>query len=370
MSSPKPLRLVMHIGPHKTATTYMQSNFKHHADALRQRGWLYPAIGERVGSAHHDLSDQGSQFVHRKGPRYDDFRRVIDKADAEGLNVLLSSEGFRKWKPAHFQAVQEVIGERKLHLVYALRDPLDMFYSFWAQKVKTGMVLSLPERMEKHFPDPMHSHLLNPLVEIEPLVKKTSADLTILLYDEMRRRKLDIYTVFMETVLGIGDLPPAERPSSNERLPIEMTEFIRLLSVENEGFGGRGRLHMGDAVRYFFSPEEKAEILRVMELAAPRARRVEEISRESPEFLAVESRLVERLGTYMYPLPDDGRLFSRDPARWVHYDQAELRAVPEVAAVLTKARRKTRSSSPAIVIANLTKRLIIQGRAIRKRFRI
>lgn len=370
MSSGKPRRLVMHIGPHKTATTYMQSNFKHHADGLRQRGWLYPAIGERVGSAHHDLSDQGSQFVRRAGPRYEDFRRVIAKADAEELDVLLSSEGFRKWKPAHFQAIQDVIGARKLHLVYALRDPLDMFYSFWAQKVKTGMVLSLPERMEKHFPDPMRSHLLNPLVEIEPLVRNTTADLTILLYDELRRRKLDIYSVFMEEVLGIRDLPPAERPSSNERLPIEMTEFIRLLSVENEAFGGRGRLHMGDAIRYLFSAEEKAEVLRVMAVAAPTARRIEEIPRENRDFVAVENRLVEKLGSRMYPPPEDGRLFSREPARWVHYDQAELRKVPDVAAFLEKARRKTRSNNPAVIAANLTKSLIIRGRAIRKLFRI
>jgi hypothetical protein len=362
-------RLVVHIGPHKTGSTYLQENFTRQAAELRKRGWLYPAIGERVSIAHHDFSDARKQCQAGAGATYDDFRRVLAKADQQGLNLLLSSEGFQKWRPAHFAALKKAADDRPLQLVYMLRDPLDKFYSLWAQLVRSGLTRSLPERMAEHFSDPQNSRLLNPLVEIQPVFEDKSFDYTVLLYDELRRQNRDIYAFFLEAVLGIEDLPPPPNQSSNERLPIEMTEFIRLLSLESgyrRGREQRGVLNIGSVIKFVFKDRQRQEIVETMDRFGAPARRTIEILRTTPEYLGLQEKMVALLGANMLPPPPADGLFSREPTRWAHYDAAVLKEIPEVQGALAKAMHKLRPNNPVLAAANFGKRLVRQWRTLRK----
>lgn len=372
MKQDKPLRLVMHIGPHKTATTYMQANFHHNANRLRERGWLYPAIGERVGIAHHDLSDHEAQFLKRDGAAYSDFLKVLQNADREGLNILLSSEGFRRWKKEHFQAVAEMIGNRSLQLVYTLRDPLDTIYSLWAQKAGMGSAPSLPQWMEKPLRNPLRAPYLNPLREIRPVLALPGVDYKVLLYEEIRRQKLDIFAYFLETALDIHDLK-ATKPSTNERLPIEMTEFIRLLAKDSRFPTGKSNsrkaLHIGQVVRYLFTPEEKARIVDAIASDGASARRTLVLQRESEDFRTVEARLLSTLRERMHPRPAGDRIFARHAAEFAYYDEEELRRVPAVQELLQTALQKTRKTYPPLAAMNIGKRMLVKWRKLRKRVR-
>ncbi|MDR6756156.1 hypothetical protein J2Y48_001446 [Mycoplana sp. BE70] len=372
MKQDKPLRLVMHIGPHKTATTYMQANFHHNADRLRERGWLYPVIGERVGTAHHDLSDHEDQFLQREGAAYSDFLKVLQKADRDGLDILLSSEGFRRWKKQHFQAVAEIIGNRSLQLVYTLRDPLDTIYSLWAQKAGMGSAPSLPQWMERPLRNPLRAIYLNPLREIRPVLALPGVDYRVLLYEEIRRQKLDIFTYFLETMLDIHDLK-ATKPSVNERLPIEMTEFIRLLAKESRFPTGkpnsRKALHIGQVMRYLFTPEEKARIVDTMASEGASARRTLAVPRQSEDFRTVETRLLNTLRKHMHPQPAGDRIFGDHTAEFVYYDDEELRRIPAVQDLLQTALKKTRKTYPPLTAMNIGKRALVEWRKLRKRVR-
>lgn len=373
MKQESPPRLVMHIGPHKTATTYMQANFHHNAEKLLERGWLYPAIGERVGIAHHDLSDQESQFVNRKGKAYEDFVKVIGTADRKGLDVLLSSEGFRTWKKESFQAIQEIIGARRLHLVYVLRDPLDTIYSFWAQKASMGSAPSLPTWMDRPLRNPSRATYMNPLREIRPVLDLPGIDYTVLLYEEIRRRKLDIYAYFLQTVLDIHDIT-ATQPSANERLPIELTEFIRLLK-QDSGYptgrtNSRRALHIGQVMRFLFTAEEKDKIVETIATCGASARRTLTLSRETRYFRGFEKRLLTTLGERMHPLPEGESIFVQTPAVFTYYDEDELRRIPAVQDLLKSAIRKTKGNYPPLAAMNMGKRLLVKWRKIKKRVRI
>ncbi|WP_170115750.1 sulfotransferase domain-containing protein [Mycoplana dimorpha] len=372
MNQNKPLRLVMHVGPHKTATTYLQANFHHNAEPLLQRGWLYPAIGERVGIAHHDLSDRPDQFLRRDGSAYRDFLMVMQRADREGLNVLLSSEGFRRWRKPHFQAISALIGDRSLHVVYTLRDPLDTFYSFWAQKAGMGSAPSLPKWMERPLRNPSRTAYLNPLREISPVLSLPGVDYKVLLYDEIRKRQLDIYSYFLQIALDIHDLQPTQQPT-NQRLPIELTEFIRLLSKES-GFptgksNSRKALHIGQAMHYLFSPEEKARIVATMASSGAPARRSLTVPRQSDEFRTIEKRLLAVLRERMHPRPDSDSIFAPGTATFAYYDDEELRKVPAVQELLQSALRRTRTTYPPLAALNMGKRLLVTWRSLRKRVR-
>lgn len=372
MKPDRPLRLVMHIGPHKTATTYMQANFHDNADELLKHGWLYPAIGERVGIAHHDLSDHEDQFVTRKGPAYADFMKVLQRADREGLNILLSSEGFRRWKKRHFQAIGDIIGGRRLTVVYTLRDPLDTIYSFWAQKAGMGSAPSLPTWMDKPLRSPVRATFMNPLREIRPVAELPGVDYKVLLYEEIRRQEIDIYAYFLEVALGIVDLK-ATKPSTNERLPIELTEFIRLLAKESSFPTGKANsrraVHIGLVMRFLFKPEEKARIIETMAKAGSPARRTLSLPRKSRRFTAIERRLLLVLRERMYPRPAGKTLFGRRVATFTYYDDEALREIPEIRALLQAALKKTKKTYPPLAALNMGKRLLVGWRRIRKRVR-
>lgn len=370
MKQGKSLRLVMHIGPHKTATTYLQANFHANAEPLLERGWLYPAIGERVGTAHHDLADHEEQFLQRDGDAYRDFLKTLQKADDTGLDVLLSSEGFRRWKAKHFRAITEIIGKRSLHVVYTLRDPLDSIYSMWAQKASMGPEPSLPEWTERLLRNPLRSNYMNPLIEIRPVLSLPGVGYTVLLYDEIRRQNLDIYSYFLQAALGIDDLT-ATIPSANERLPIELTEFIRLLAKKSRLPTGRANsrkaVHIGQAVKFLFSLQEKQRIVDTIRDAGTGARRTMTVPRQSESFRTVERRLLRVLREHMHPHPEGNRIFLRRPAEWTYYDEEELLKIPEVQELMRSALAKTRSTYPPLAALNLGKRVLVNWRKLKKK---
>ncbi|HVV92000.1 MAG TPA: hypothetical protein VHD15_01150 [Hyphomicrobiales bacterium] len=366
----RPLRLVVHVGPHKTGTTYLQSNFSRRAAELRARGWLYPALGERIASAQHDLAESGAAFLAGQGRAVDEFRRVLGRADAEGLNLLLSSEGFRRWRPVHYDALAALIGPRRLHFAYTLRDPLDRLHSAWAQRVKAGAIESLPQWIERHRTAPPRWSRLDPLTELRPLLARADATCTVLRYDALRDMGRDLFVHFLDAVLGLGGIAPARR-SANERLPVELTEFLRLLAIESGHAKGdrRRAVDPGFVLSHLFRSGEKQAIVAAMQGAAG-ARRTLEVARATPQSLAVEARLIARAGRLMSPPPSDGTLFSREPVRWTYYDAAALKESPEVAVLLAAALRRSRPTNPAVIAANLGKRTLIGWRMVRKRFRV
>ncbi|HEY0291180.1 MAG TPA: hypothetical protein VGC51_02420 [Hansschlegelia sp.] len=357
--------LLLHVGPHKTATTYLQSNFYGNRAALLERGWLYPKLGERVRIGHHDIADRPSDLLRKSGPAHDDLRRLADEA-VRGANILLSSEGFRRWRPAHYDALKEIFAPRELRLCYVIRDPMSVLHALWAQTVSLGGTETLPSWIETHRLRGRRSRILNPMIEIGSIVRRPETPCTFLLYDEIARRGLDIFRVFTEEALGAPAIAPRPSAPANKRPPAEMTEFIRLLSMRSPHIGEDGGLHAGEAVRYLLSEPERRTIVETIRRDGAAARRTIEISRQTPGYLALERDLIETLGPAMRPQPERGKIFLSEPEAWTWYDDT-LPGVPSVAALLTKAERKTRPGGVGMTIANETKRLLRLGRRVRKR---
>ena len=65
--APNGLRLVMHIGPPKTATSYLQQQFVALRGDLAKRGWLFPETGSAGNGAHHHLAYFAAKFLDADG---------------------------------------------------------------------------------------------------------------------------------------------------------------------------------------------------------------------------------------------------------------------------------------------------------------
>jgi hypothetical protein len=268
---------VLHVGPHKTATTWLQVNFHENIAALEKAGWYYPRTGERVRVAHHDISDFPEQIFDETSARVKELRRIAERANAEGLNILMSSEGFRNWKPAALKRLGEIMAPHEMSIVYCARDPVSLLYSFWAQQVKTGSKTAFPEFHRRQFARPRKSRFLNVLQEIKPLERLAGPRLRVLLYDEIRRQNRDIFDVFCTDILGIEELPHVRTAVANERQPVELTEFMRLMLLRIDGWKGREQVNIGRMFQYFLTDRKKAEIIAAV-AQVPAARRILPVS--------------------------------------------------------------------------------------------
>ncbi|MDB5523584.1 MAG: hypothetical protein JWM58_1347 [Rhizobium sp.] len=325
--------LVLHVGPHKTATTWLQHNFYHNIKALEQARWFYPQTGVRVRVAHHDISDHPDQVLNERSAKVRELKRIAARAGERNLNILLSSEGFRNWKPEHLRKLQAIMAPHEMHIVYCVRDPASMLYSFWAQQVKTGTQLSFPEFSDRQFAKPARSRILNPLLEIKALSELDGARLSLLLYDEIRRQKRDIFDVFVADLLQIAPLPHAEEAVSNDRQPLEMTEFMRLILIRIGTWKQDADVNIGRVFHYMLGKRKRQQIVEAV-AAVNDARRVALIDRNRPIFGRVERELLADYHSVMVPQPSSNRLFLEGAEECPYYDGTVLEADPKVARLL------------------------------------
>jgi hypothetical protein len=199
--------------------------------------------------------------------------------------------------------------------------------------VRTGTQLSFPEFSEKQFAKPARSKILNPLVEIKLLREIEGSDLTLLLYDEIRRQQRDIFDVFVEDILKLPALPHSEDARANERQPLEMTEFMRLVLIRIGTWKEEADVNIGRVFHYMLPKAKEDRIVKAVG-AVDSARRMAIVDRNRPIFGRVERELLSDYRTILVPQPRGNRLFLDGPAECPYYDGAFLEDDPAVARLL------------------------------------
>jgi hypothetical protein len=359
--------LVLHVGPHKTATTWLQRNFHHNAAALEKAGWLYPQTGERVAIAHHDLSDDQKDILDDKSRKVAQFRKILDRATEKNLDILLSSEGFDKWRPNALAKLRELVAPHELKVVYTLRDPISLVYSIWQQKVKTGGPKSFPEHYEEQVRKAGKSRSLDPLSDIEKFAAVEDSTLTVLLYDEIRRQDRDIFDVFCEDVLGVGRLPHDDAGSANDREPLEMTEFMRAILVRMGRWKGSDRVNVGRVFKHMLLDSTRKDIVAAV-ADVPQARRTMTVPRDDETLIKMERRLLKKYAPVMVPAPGE-KLFLEGPASCDYYDETVLESDVRVKELLDDLTKKFRPGGPRMRMAGAARSLVMGWRRLVNRFR-
>ena len=359
--------LVLHVGPHKTATTWLQRNFHHNAAALEKAGWLYSQMGERVAIAHHDLSDDQKDILDDKSRKVAQFRKILDRAAEKNLDILLSSEGFDKWRPNMLAKLRDLAAPHELKIVYTLRDPVSLVYSIWQQKVKTGGPKTFPEHYDEQVRKAGKSRSLDPLSDIDKFAAIENSTLTVLLYDEIRRQNRDIFDVFCQDVLGIAPLPHDDAGSANDREPLEMTEFMRAMLVRMGRWKGGDRVNVGRVFKHMLLDSTRKDVVAAV-AAVPQARRTMTVPRDDETLLKMERRLLKKYASIMVPAPG-AKLFLEGPANCDYYDEKILEADPRVKALLDELTRKFRPGGLRMRMAGAARTALMGWRRLTNRFR-
>ncbi len=93
-------RLFLHIGSHKTATTFLQNSLTRNAPALRDLGLLYPKAG-RIHGAHFKLCWALKEPATRDSALedLDDWAALFQEIDAAPEEIVVLST-----RVSHFEA--------------------------------------------------------------------------------------------------------------------------------------------------------------------------------------------------------------------------------------------------------------------------
>lgn len=322
--------LVVHAGPHKTATTFIQNNLTAARDDLAGLGWDYLVEGTDGGSAHHGIAHHARSYVDVASPERARLAKAGAAAAAAGRSVVLSAEGFCRWGPAKLKHLANIFKKDQLDFVYAVRDPFDVFYSYWAEEVKQGHVGSFANRFADHFNDPSESRLLNPLVDLTPLLKLDRVRVRVVPFNLLKARKIDIYSHFCDQALGLPDLAPKSALARNEALPIELTEFLRLLTV----IKADGKRHIGSDFRHRFmhgtTPQERTEIVRVIKQDAGDRMRVVRLDGGAFAKQRIEKLAKAKLEGLWTLDPGNESIYNADSAEYQYFNEFDLWLTPAV----------------------------------------
>ena len=172
--------LVLHIGPHKTGSTYIQKRLLENRDAFAAMGVVYPDVGIDIQYGHHRIAELAK---HRDA---EGLRQILGSVEtAQARCLILSSENFDQLgvdEIAEFKGILPEAGE--VRVIYYVRNPTDMLLSIWQENVKHGATRSFFEFAEPHISRPLASALLNNTIVLDRYRKVFGAErIRVLNYD-------------------------------------------------------------------------------------------------------------------------------------------------------------------------------------------
>lgn len=162
------MKLTLHIGTPKTATTTLQHTLAASREFLRERGVLYPG----PLTAHHEWRDVLELIVAGKTKYQSRLQSMKDRlsaevAEADVPHVLMSSESFVDASRAVLERLHEALyaaipGLNDIRVICYLREPIGFATSNGQQLLKSGLVrlkdiheqpwtINLRDCFENHF---------------------------------------------------------------------------------------------------------------------------------------------------------------------------------------------------------------------------
>jgi hypothetical protein len=236
---------LLHIGPHKTGTTSVQSAFHTNRAELAAQGVRYAGTQRQPMQAAHAVTGRASPYADGKTPPIGRWLALVREVrGAPEGRVVISSEGFADADDTTVRRVIDDLGAGQVHVVVTLRPLIDLLPSQWQQQVQSGMTMAYEDWLEAVFNDPAnrvsqafwHRHRHDELIR-RWASEAGAGNLTAIVVDGADR---DRVLRVLESMVGLrgGTLVP-EPDLSNRSLTFAEVETIRAFNVafRSEGLG-------------------------------------------------------------------------------------------------------------------------------------
>tara|TARA_B100001093_G_C26796665_1_gene1001415 strand:- start:58 stop:1065 length:1008 start_codon:yes stop_codon:yes gene_type:complete len=199
-------KIIIHIGPHKTGSSYLQEFLHSNKNILKENGYYYPDLSDDLGYGHHVICDEG--YIDNE------YENLIKNSPCD--NILLSSENFSKLPSSEINKLK--LDGYEYQIITYLRKPSERIRSYWAELIKHNELNSFEEFCFKHFLKPYHSDILNPFTLFDEW-NAIFSRVDIIDYEKYKRNSLlEITNDFLEKAGIIKKLKTEKK--FNERVNI------------------------------------------------------------------------------------------------------------------------------------------------------
>jgi hypothetical protein len=228
-------RFIIHIGPHKTGTTYLQVTLNALRGVLLERGICVPSIWNAArGLPSHmqlvwairnrdvTLIRHQVQEILAQRPRY----------------VVISCEALSRLDQQQIVQLRQLLGSAPAEVVYYVRRWPERLPSLWQEGIKFGHTTALPEFLVEQLTRHDASELRDTAMIDRFAAVFGATQIRLVSYSHLVDQQLDIAGHFLASFLGLTDieLPAASHPTRS--LPILDTELIRALNAIHARDGG------------------------------------------------------------------------------------------------------------------------------------
>ena len=239
-----PSHAIVHIGAHKTGTTYLQRVFHALRPALRDAGVAFPS--EWIQS--EDQPSHQRLYAALTDNTADTLRTELLAQAAELL--LISSEDLVYLQEPQIQSLRGFLDDAGVTIVFYCRRWSEIMPSVWQERIKHGFSETFPQFAAAALADPNRLEFLqfgSVLDRYAAVFGKTS--LRIVCYNAVS----DLAGHFMETFLPeqaalLEKSSPVLEERPNRSLPPVQTEIVRVLNLIHRAHEGA----QGSAVREWF----------------------------------------------------------------------------------------------------------------------
>jgi hypothetical protein len=323
-------RYLLHIGPHKTGTTYLQRSFDQLRPVLAARGICYPDCWGGA-DGHTSLAEQiqtGNDHVSRE-----EFRRLNQ---AGWDTVLLSSETLSYFSDDEVRRLHALLEGEPATVVFYCRRWSELIPSSWREMVKHGSLMTMPEFALSCLGDPTASEVVN----FDRVLARYAAvfgagNLRIASYNGVLEADEDLLVHFCRSFLAWPDVPPTGVGRVNESLDMVDSEILRALNALEWTRAREARLRLYHRymaardtlpVRWLVeqSIQYTVDSIRIDDAAPPLARLHSDIARRYRPVLVPPSP-----GSGLFEPRSSGVLYIRPDYIWAEGVMETLRGMQE-----------------------------------------
>ena len=234
-------QIYIHIGLHKTGSTYIQKVCADNRAYLKGCGLEYPELGAEFLFGHHNVAWSLMPGHTLKNTDSFSLVQLLDWIDeCVSQRFLISSEDFDFLQSDQVDKLHHLLAGYDVKIVMCVRNPMTALYSYWQESVKHGDARSFKAYCEQILINPQpvdYCNIANRWVEAFG-----NDALSIVVYDNLVATQVDIALYLLRDVLGVTIKPdqllvPDKKinPSSD----IGIIEVIRQLNEVQQKLGCR-----------------------------------------------------------------------------------------------------------------------------------
>lgn len=223
-------QFIIHIGPHKTGTTYLQLGFRALRAELAANGTVFPEFWELApgNPSHLPLT-----LALREGKTEILARQFADLIAGGAQRILISSEDLSNLDEIGAARLRRLTEGHAVQIVFYLRRWSELIPSSWQENIKQGRSITLPEFLLSHLQRPDSSRLLNFDLKLTMFAAIFGpSSLRLIAYNELREKRVDMFQHFAANFLDWADAPVPRVPrQANTSRDIKEVELLRTLNA-------------------------------------------------------------------------------------------------------------------------------------------